>query len=386
MLVNARTDFARIDNVYPDGSVPMQITNTLSFVASSPTYGINTTNIHVTLNNTNISSNLVFSGSSGSWNVSYPGLVAGSSYTAVITVTDNNNQSHTTTVNFDTVNPTNFTWEAEDFDFDPNLSPVPNSSGNRYIDNPAPTSSPATNSYFGQEDGLGIDVATIFQDTHFGTYLYRRLDDVATEVTSDGLRPKYVAARQLDPSIEDYDVYIWTNGGFINYTRTYPVGNFHVFARASGGNGAFNLRCGQVTNGWGTTTQSNQNLGTFSGTGANFNTWQYVPLVNTNTGLPVTLSLGGTNTFQMVGDGQEHVNFFMLEAANPATLTASISGTNIVLSFPAQTAFNYSLSYKNNLTDASWTPLGGSVAGNGLIQTMTDGISQSHRFYRLTIQ
>jgi hypothetical protein len=312
--------------------------------------------------------------------------VAGSSYTAVITVTDNNNQSHTTTVNFDTFNSTNFTWEAEDFDFDPSQSPVPNGSDNRYIDNPVPTSSPATNSYFGQVDGLGIDVATIFQDTHYGTYLYRQYADVATEVTSDGLRPKYVAARQLDPSIEDYDVYIWTNGGFINYTRTYPAGNFHVFARASGGNGAFNLRCGQVTNGWGTTTQSNQNLGTFSGTGANFNTWQYVSLVNTNTGLPVTLSLGGTNTFQMVGDGQEHVNFFMLEAANPATLTASISGTNIVLSFPAQTAFNYSLSYKNNLTDATWTPLGGSVAGNGLIQTMTDGISQSHRFYRLTIQ
>ena len=386
MLVAPRTDLVRIDNVYPDGSLPMQITNTLSFVASSPTYGINTTNIHVTLNGTNISYNLVFSGSSGSWNVSYPGLLPGSSYTAVITVTDNNNQSHTTTVNFDTINPNNFTWEAEDFDFGPENSPDPNGSTNRYIDNPAPTHSAATNSYFGQVSDLGIDVATIFGDTHFGTYLYRSGDWVATEVTSDGLRPKYVAAQLLDPSIKDYDLYTWTNNAFINYTRTYPAGNFHVFARASGGNGAFKIQCAQVTGGWGTPTQTNQYLGTFSGTGANFNTWQYVPLVNTNTGLPVTLSLSGTNTFQMAADGQEHVNYFMLEAANPVTLTASISGTNILLSFPTQTGFNYSLSYKNNLTDPSWTPLGGSVAGNGMIQTMTDGISQSHRFYRLTIQ
>ena len=386
MLVAARTDLARIDNVYPDGVNTMQVTNTLSFVASSPTYGINTTNIHVTLNGVNISSNLVFSGSSGSWNVSYPGLQPGSTYTAVITVTDNNNQSHTTTVNFDTFNPNNFTWEAEDFDFGPENSPDPNGSTNRYIDNPAPTHSAATNSYFGQVSDLGIDVDTIFGNTHFGTYLYRSGDWVATEVTSDGLRSKYVAARQLDPTIVDYDVYLWTNNAFINYTRTYPAGNYHVFARASGGLGAFQIQCGQVTNGWGTTTQSNQYLGTFSGTGANFNTWQYVPLVNTNTGLPVSLSLGGTNTFQMAADGLEHVNFFMLEAANPVTLTASISGANIVLSIPTQTAFNYSLSYKNNLTDPSWTPLGGSVAGNGMIQTMTDGISQSHRFYRLTIQ
>jgi hypothetical protein len=385
MLLNARTDLARIDNVYPDGSVAMQITNTLSFVASSPTYGINTTNIHVTLNGVNISSNLVFSGSSGSWNVSYPGLQPGSTYTAAITVTDNNNQSHTTTVNFDTFNPNNFTWEAEDFDFNPDQSPFPDGTGNRYIDNPAPTHSAATNSYFDQKSALAIDVAAIFGDITTGTYLYRPRDFVATEVTSDGLRPKYVAARQLDPTIVDYDVYIWTNSGFINYTRTYPAGNFHVFARVSGGNGAFQIQCGQVTNGWGTTAQSNQYLGTFSGTGANFNTWQYVPLVNTNNGL-AAFSLGGTNTLQMAGDGQEHVNYFLLEEPNPVTLKASISGTNIVLSFPTQTAINYLVSYKNNLTDPSWTTLGGSVAGNGMIQTMSDGISQSHRFYRLTIQ
>ena len=54
----ARTDLPRIDNVYPDGFTLMQQTNTLSFVASSPTYGLSTSGIGVTLNGINISSQL----------------------------------------------------------------------------------------------------------------------------------------------------------------------------------------------------------------------------------------------------------------------------------------------------------------------------------------
>src|SRR5262249_27113675 len=117
MLLAARTDQVRVDNVYPDGTQLMQGTNALTFIASSPTYGINPTNIHVTLNGANVTSSLVLSGGPGTWNVSYPGLQADSSYTAVITVTDNNNQSHSTTVNFDTFGANYFTWEGEDFDF-----------------------------------------------------------------------------------------------------------------------------------------------------------------------------------------------------------------------------------------------------------------------------
>ena len=94
MLTPARTDLPRIDNIYPDGSVLLQATNTFSFTASSPTFGINTANIHVTLNGANISSSLVFSGSTASWNVSYP-LLPNTSYTAVITMTDNMSIKHT---------------------------------------------------------------------------------------------------------------------------------------------------------------------------------------------------------------------------------------------------------------------------------------------------
>jgi hypothetical protein len=391
MLLPARTDLPRIDAVYPDGSVLMQKTNTLSFVASSPIYGINTTNIQVTLNGVNISSNLVFTGSSASWNVSYPALLPSTAYTAGITVTDLHQQVATTTVTFDTFSPNNFTFEAEDFDFDPTLSPAPNGTGNRYIDNPV-LSSPAmgalSNSYYAQVAGLDIDVSSLFGNQHPGTYVWRPSDYVVTELGTDTPRQKYLDAQlaNLDPSIVDYDVAFWTNGAFINWTRTFPAGNFYVYGRLAGGNGAFNLALSTVTSGWGTSSQTSQYLGTFRGSGASFVAWQWVPLINTNTGQRVALTLGGTNTFQMTADGNENANFFTLvPAAEALTLTATLSGANIRLSFETQTGLTYTLYYKNNLTDATWTPLGGSIAGDGTTKSVPDPIS-SKRFYRLGVQ
>jgi hypothetical protein len=191
----------------------------------------------------------------------------------------------------------------------------------------------------------------------------------------------------MDPTIADYDLFYWATNGWVNYTRTFPAGNFYLYARLSAGNGAFNLQCAQVTNGWGTVTQLTQYLGSFKGTGASFATWQWVPLVNTNTGQPVILSLGGTNTFQMTGDYNENANFFeLVSVAQSISLTASLSGTNILLSFPTHAGSTYTVYWKNDLLDPTWTQLGAPVLGNGSITSVLDGISESHRFYRLTIQ
>ena len=390
MFVAARTDLCRIDPIYPDGTMQMQPTNTFSFLASSPTYGINTTNIHLTLNGTDVSSLLVFSGSSASWNVSYPGLQPDTYYTAVITATDANNQTHTTTVSFDTFNPSNFTWEAEDYDFDPTVSPVPNGSGLRYIDNPALTSSAATNSYFAQEgdggqlSGNAIDYSALFGLTHPGTYTYRWLDYVSAEVTTDTLRQKYLDAQLANgnPAIADYDVNYWATNGWINYTRTFPAGKYYLYARLSADT-AFNLQAALVTSGAGTPTQTTQSLGSFIGSGTSFANFQYVPLVDTNTN-HVVLSLGGVATLQFTGDYNENVNYFELVPVTAPALTASASGSSILLSFPTRTGFKYTAYYKNNVTDPGWTALGASVQGDGTAKALSDGIvSGSRRFYRL---
>lgn len=335
MLIAARTDLPRIDNVYPDGSVLMQPTNTFSFTASSPTYGVNTSSIHVTLNGADISSSLAFNGSSSSWNVSYAGLVPNTSYTAVITMTDMVNQAHSpVTVTFDTFNSTNFSWEAEDFDFDPTKSPVAGGNGLRFIDDPVlgDANNEATNCYFGQTGDSGIDESFLFQGV-VGTYLYRGSGDfVSTEITTDAPRQKYLNAQlaKNDPpylnnnGIVDYDINHLGSTGWINYTRTFPTGNFYVYARLSAGNGAFNLQLAQVTSGAGTTMQASNVLGNFIGTGASFTTWQYVPLVDANTN-KIALSLSGVETLQIMGDTNEDANFFVLVPAvtpvntNPAT-------------------------------------------------------------------
>jgi hypothetical protein len=401
MLLAPRTDLPRIDAIYPDGTTPMQQTNTFSFVASNPTYGIATNNIQVTLNGVNISTNLVFSGSSSSWNVSYPGLQPNTGYSAVVTIIDNNNQTHSITVNFDTFSANNFTWEAEDFDFDTNNSPVPNGSVLRYIDNPVPTSAPATNSYYGQTGVLDIDYSSLFLNVLPAPAVYRstvinnpNASAIPIEVTADSFRQKYQNAQltQINPYIQDYDIFNLTNSAWINYTHTSPTGNFYVYARLSAGStNKINLQCAQVTSGAGTSTQTTNVLGYFQATGNSYATWQYAPLVNTNTSLPVVLSLNGVETLEVTGDGFERVNFFMLVPVlpNSITITPSVSGPNIVLSFLTQTGYTYTMYYKNNLTDSTWTQLvggGNPVIGNGLTQSVTDGLSQSHRFYRLTIQ
>jgi hypothetical protein len=387
MLVPPRTDLPRIDGVYPDGAVLQQQDDTFSFTASSPAYGVPTNGVQVVLNGINVSNNLVFAGNSSSWNVSYAGLQPNTSYTAVITVTDAHAQSTSTTITFDTFSSSNFTWEAEDWDFDPGFSPAPNGTGLRFIDNPIPTSSAATNSYYNQAGDLGIDVADTFGNAHPGTYVYRPFDFVATQATSDALRQKFVDAQQaaVDPTILDYNTEYLTNGGWINYTRTYPTGSFYIYGRLSAGNGAFNMTCSLVTSGAGTDTQTTEYLGTFRGTGTSYNTWQYVPLVDTNSGQPVAVSLGGVETLQMTGDYVENANFFMLVPALPgaSSLTATISGNNVLLSFPTQSGTKYTIYYKDNVGDATWTPLGAAVSGDGTVQSVPDDLSQTTRFYRL---
>ena len=89
----------------------------------------------------------------------------------------------------------------------------------------------------------------------------------------------------------------------------------------------------------------------------------------------------------MTGDYNENVNYFeLVQVAQSVSLTASVSGTNVLLSFPTQGGASYTVYYKNNLTDLTWTQLGSPVTGNGSIMSVTDALNGSQRFYRLLIQ
>ena len=105
------------------------------------------------------------------------------------------------------------------------------------------------------------------------------------------------------------------------------------------------------------------------------------------------MALDGTRqTLQLVGSPngslpEANVNFFMLVPTTPSPkITAKVTGNNISVSFATQNGYSYQLLYKNNLTDPTWTPMGGSISGDGTIHSVGDTTGIASRFYRLQIQ
>ncbi|HZV34218.1 MAG TPA: hypothetical protein VFB72_06530 [Verrucomicrobiae bacterium] len=385
---------------YPTGLHPFEPTNSLSFTigpaAGSP---INSNAIHLSLNGFDMTPLLsITAGPTNTWNCSIP-VASNALYVAVINVTNSTSLSSKFTINFDTFSQNNFMWEAEDWDFN----------GGQFIDNPLPTGddtltggtpqsangTTAPNSYYGYPEGnsanagiYGIDFTTIASNDGADLY-YRPFENVGTELNFDYLRQKFLDARAAtgDPNIGDFDVG-WFNGGWwLNYTRTYPTGQFYVYGRLAGGAGPFSgTTLSMVTGGWGTTNQSTQLLGSFSDPNAGgWQTWHWLPLIDTNNHVAI-VSLSGTNTIKLTSGNNLNANYFMLvPAASPLNLRAIMSGTYPAVSFQTQAGFNYTILYKNNLSDPAWKALT-IVSGDGTVKTITDSTGGSQRFYKVMVQ
>ena len=67
------------------------------------------------------------------------------------------------------------------------------------------------------------------------------------------------------------------------------------------------------------------------------------------------------------------------------TITPSLSAGTLRLSFPTQTGFAYTVQYKTNLTDASWSTLI-VTNGTGATAVPTTSANSASRFYRVSIQ
>jgi hyaluronate lyase len=348
-----------LSNVYPDGSTPMQSTNTLSFVATS---SVGLTNVTVTVNGV-IVSNLVFSGSSNNWLVTYSHLLPNQLYTAVITITDANGNQASATESFDTFSVANFTWEAEDYDY----------SGGQFI------ATPQTNGYAGRSAFTNVDS---LQVKFGGTELYRP-SGMDTEVNGDVLRPAYNGTGKTDYSLGYFGAGAWAN-----YTRVYPAGSYNVYARLAAGSGATTCTLYQVTGGWGTTSQTTNLLGTFTVPNTAWETYNYIPLKD-NGGNFVTVTFNGsTNTLRLARPSSAtadcNANFLMLTPV--LNVSAVANGTNTTLSFLTQAGFNYQIQYKTNLTDTDWIPVGAPVSGNGAMQSTDVPNGNPSGFYRVQLQ
>jgi hypothetical protein len=355
-----------LTQIYPSGLQLFQSTNRISFVAASAA-GINTNSIVVSINGT-VVSNLVITGSANSWNVSYQGLLPNSSYTVVINVTDLNGNNVATTIRFDTFAANNYTWEGEDYDYGDGST-----FGGLFVEDPQ------TNAYYSLPGTPDIDYHELYFN---GNHLYRTADQSGTDVNGDTPRPRNIGTN-------DYNLGWFAGGEWVNYTRRFPSGTWHVYGRFSRGEtGNAVPILSKVTGGWGTTTQTTVDLGSFTVPNQGWGTYNWVPLRDgTGALLPLTFD-GSTNTLRITSAGPEanmevNVNFLML--VPPLKLSATRVGGNISVSFGTQSGFSYQVEYKNTVTDPNWTALGAPVAGDGLTKTVLDPIA-GQRIYRLRVQ
>jgi len=346
-----------LNNVYPSGGL-FQSTNTLAFNAASAA-GIPSNNVSVTLNGVLVT-NLILNGSGTNWNVGVP-LAPNTVYTAVITATDVNGYVVSTTKSFDTFGAGNYTWEAEDYDF----------GGGHYIDNFQ------TNAYA----GLGVLTNIDTKQVNFGGASLYRPAGMDTEIDGDTLRPAYSGT-----GWSDYSIGYFSPGAWANYTRHYPTGSYNVYARLATGGGATTCALYRVTGGWGTTNQTTNLLGTFSVPNTAWESYNYIPLKD-NLGNLATVNLTGpTNTLRLArpitATADCNANFLML--APVFIVNVAPNGTNILISFPSQSGFNYQVQYKNNLNDDVWNRVL-DVAGDNSTKSISDPVVNTAHFYRLQI-
>ena len=323
LLMPADTSSPTISNLYPDGSSFFQYTNTLSFTVSSSA-SIPTNNVVVTLDGMNVSG-LVFNGSSVSWNVSCP-LQLNTNHTAVISVTAGDGNTANATVSFNDFQPTNYQWEAEDYDY------ASNGAGGHFFDNPQ------TNAYFGLPSMPGVDNYEL--DTNAAPFDYRA-DTLgaspSTDPAGDGQRPQFAGGAI------DYKVGYFGNGSWVNYTRHYPAGSYNVWGRFAEDSSATEATLSQLTGGYAMPSQTVNAIGTFfippSG---GPQVWEWAPLEDDNgnlikvrfDGSQETLRLGGS---PVNGQPEVNVNFMMLVLATPdpffVVQALNVGATNVQIVF-----------------------------------------------------
>lgn len=353
-----------VSSVNPNGSQMFASTNLFTFTVNSVP-GITTNNVVVTLNGLK-PAGLTLSGSSRVLKGSCP-LATNVVYTATITLTDANGSSTYTTI-FGTFQSNNYTFEAEDWDYD----------NGKFFDNPQ------LNAYAGQSGVDGVDA----HNTSGGSTAYRPsgAGDLGNEGNGDQKRAQYVSA-----GTNDYDIG-WTAGGqWANYTRTYPKGVYNVYLRAASPNGTTDaVSLAWVTSGQGTTNQTlGPSLGAFNvPSTSGYQNYTWVPLVDSLGNRAQITTSGAVATLRMTEvKGGYNLNFFMLvqAAATAPNLSVSLTGDKVIISFPTQTGAIYQVQYKNNLTDSAWTPLGSPISGTGVPGSVQDSLAGSARFYRAVL-
>jgi hypothetical protein len=377
-----------VDNFHPDGTAMFQPSNTLSFIAHSQP-GTATSNIVLSLNGSVVpTGSMTFSGTPSFRTVSTP-VAVNTFYTAVVTVTDANG-SATVTNRFGTFLSTDYQLEAEDYDY------TSNGVSGLYFDN-----SSGLNDYLGLSPASGIDCFESDANGANGSFAYRPSPTNALAIPAGsgdvaGDLPRAQMTSGGGTGV-DYNLGYFGPNSWANYTRHYPWGTYGVVARTAEGNAPTHQTLWVVTGGVGTTNQTlSARKGTFNIPLTGWTSWTWTTMADSS-GNParVVFPTNGTTTLRLGGipnasEDEANVNFLLLVKMTPSPqLAAAVASGLNSISFPTETGYNYQVQYKNNLGDATWTSLGGVVAGDWTTHSVQDPSpisAHSTRFYRVQVQ
>ena len=297
----------------------------------------------LTLNGADVSSGLNVAGTPQSRTATYTNLATNTIYKGELIVSDQAGRSSTNRLSFDTfAESSGVLVEAEDYNY----------ANGQFTDDPAPAG------YFGF---AGTPLVDYFDttDTTFGAY--RDADTVDTQVGTDTARAKYTAA-----GATDYDVGLVAAGEWLNYSRTFPSGNYQAFLRASA-TVPQQLLLDRVT---GDRTQPNQtttSLGIFSISSAGrLNIYGYAQLSDVS-GNPLPVNLSGVQTLRLTAPNANddvQVNFIFFApapAAAPRITSATISNGMVTIQWTnggtlqSTTNLNLPITWKDLESDGSFT-------------------------------
>jgi hypothetical protein len=260
-----------------------------------------------------------------------------------------------------------------------------------FLDTVVLSAAPGPDNYLERVDTPGVDSVDLDEDPALAQHTYRSSSLVGTEQSGDVLRQKYVDAQATEPSVADYNVGWVNTGEWLNYTRTFPTGTYHLYGRlASGNTNAFEAAVDKVT-GANTTNQTLTRLGSFKGdTGHGWQYYSLIPLTD-NQGQPVVLSLGGAETLRVTAvtnafneTNSYNANFYMLVPAAVVTLPdleISLSACKVVVSW--QTNVTARLHSTPTLAPANWTEIGGPVTVVNGRNTVTNEVTGTAQFFWL---
>jgi len=289
-----------IASVMPGASsLFLPVSTEITFVVNDD-QGVEPNDVAVTLNGTKytIANGLTVAGTSTARQVSLGSLKAGENYHAVIAAVDADGKTDTHNLYFDTFDTNSFVVEVEDYNYEwgefidtPVLIPE--------LDEDGIEPNWGENSYNSQEGYIGIDFFDTDETLVPVTHRYRPYDGVSTAPALDLVRQKFNDAGGGQKGIYDFGVVDIEEGEWLNYTRTYPNGEYLVYLRQA----QFDMSEAKstlelVTSASDEDEQTTEVLGSFLGTGSGVE-FRNVLLTDEAGKEPVIVKLGGKATLRL---------------------------------------------------------------------------------------